>query len=97
MRTFDHSTPLAGLTVGQFEPWIANIFAREAEKARQADVDGSRALSLIAAAKVAKRRQADVRAALLAGSLKGQNRGGRWFVPAAEVRAWIAAGYPVKP
>lgn len=102
MRAFDPAAvpdtmPAAALTVGQLRAVLRDEALTFIQAERKANLEGSAALPLVMAAKLAHRRQDDVRKALLSGALKGTNRRGRWLVVASAVRSWVESGCPVSP
>jgi hypothetical protein len=88
--------PVGGISVGQLRAILrAEAMAiRDAE--RRETESGCAGLSLYRAARLARKRHADVRAALRSGALKGHRRGRNWVVVASAVKDWLSVGAPIR-
>jgi len=75
---------------------IKEVLRQHEVEKRQAAVADAQGLSLNKAARLARRRTADVVAAMRSGALPSTRKGNRWSTSAANVRAWVEAGHPVK-
>lgn len=76
---------------------VARALAKHFDSEHQTQVQDARALSLVAAAKLARCRKAVLQHAAESGACRAQRRGSRWTLLAGDVAAWVKAGRPVKP
>jgi len=68
---------------------LREVLAEGLAEERNRTTRGAQVLSCSQAARLAKRRRADVAEAMRAGDLKAHRRGRTWRTTASEVQAWV--------